>query len=142
MKNCFLDNIREARKMRIQHVSVSGQNNRFERMVEKENRFNEAEVFDDYDINIVDFTDDTIWRSVGLSPGYSIEHSNIHSVSSLLKMSKSTSVILLPKNINFFYNYYDHKYTEKRAIKDILETIQKCILLELYPRTYDLTFGR
>lgn len=100
-------------------------------------RFDDVDTFDSYEINVIDLSSDSIWKSNGSSADVSNEANNIKSIRKMIGSSKKTRfVFLLPSNIQFEYNKSYGEYKSKIKMRDNIKGM-KAILLSII----DFTFG-
>lgn len=103
------------------------------------NRIHDAQALDDFEINIINLRSEYIWYNKDLN-NYSLECiDDLASLSTMIKSCKRTSVIiLLPMNINYYYDEWNGKYRKSKELKDMLTNVTFHILSKMHPLFRDL----
>lgn len=128
--------------MKIQHICFTGSNNRFGDFVQEVNAFDKAKVFDDFDLNIIDLTDENLWRNKADNYRGVESINDLQTVGDLRRRSQKKSLVLLPRNYCLNYNYYSSRYHSEVALKDIIEDMKKAVLSVFSLEDLCLHFGR
>ena len=95
----------------------------------------EFDSFDDYDINIIDLSNEIIWRYSGSSITSLNNISDLKTISKELDtIKKSKIIIVFPQNIDYKYEWlnYEKKYNKTNKIKNILSPITDIISKNLF----------
>ena len=88
------------KKLNIQYISYSG--NLLTELF-KVNTLNLPESFDDYEINILDLSDENLWKNKGNNANYLDCFQDVDNIGKMINNSDSKILIVLPQNIE--YNY-------------------------------------
>ena len=95
----------------------------------KFNLFRSPESFDDYDINIIDLSQQSVWYN----RGYNLDKLNIDndlaSIIEMIKVSSSKILILLPQNISLKFNFGKPLYSQQSEYYQNSIELKNCISL-------------
>lgn len=95
---------------------------------------NSPRSLDEFEINIFDLRNEYLWHYEGSNIKSINEIDDLTSINTMLKNSiKATNIIIYPQNCNFYYYFYSEDYHKSTQLKDILDFIQKYVLVELHP---------
>ena len=98
------------------------------------NSINSPMSFDDYDVNIVDLTTDSLWRYREYQLKTIDAIADFKSVGEIVaKTQKSTTVFVLPQNCPLCWHYYEGVYKDKDELKNKLRFLVEKILIEIIP---------
>lgn len=99
--------------------------------------------FDEFDINIVDLTTDSIWRYSDSSPVGINCISDLTHYSNLVKNSrKSKCIVILPQNIKYKYYLISGEYQYNKYMKNLLSLLQTIVYENIYKYNICLEFGK
>ena len=127
--------------MKIQIINYNGTSD-FENIFTF-SKLSEPKSLDEFDINIIDLRSKELWRY------YEREPSNINAINDLLHLKimmvrskHAASVIVLPQNILFSYDYngYQKVYSYYIELKNNLDAITEYILPQLIPKPIPMLF--
>jgi len=132
----------------IQLITIEGNTGRFQSMGVVESSFSSVHAFDDYDINIIDFTDDGIWQTLSPSVTKNItSYKELVTICEALKIANSSkTVFLLPGNTNYKYNYKKSGssnslgFRSTEQLKNIIPTVIDIISI-VQPVFFQLIFS-
>lgn len=96
----------------------------------KISRIDEFNSFDDYDINIIDLSDEELWRFCGVNSNFIDRGSDLVTISKELQTTKKSKIIItLPKNVYFRYNWNNRNkaYNSSIKLKNILQNLNEII---------------
>ena len=116
--------------MTIQLITYDNNKNPFGEMITEINSFDSARVFDDFDINIINLADKSIWQNRG-SNCQSVNCINDFKSLGTLLNNRHTDchiIVLLPGNMTFHYSYNGREYRHEMPIKDMLSELKNHIL--------------
>ena len=96
------------------------------------NHISSPESFDDYKINIIDLSNPDIWKNRGMDPNSINIMSDLDIIASMLKSTTNYILIILPQNINYYYDRSERirttsSYTKNKELKNITSLIDKII---------------
>lgn len=95
----------------------------------KFNLFRSPESFDDYDINVIDLSQQSVWYN----RGYNLDKLNIDndlaSIIEMIKVSSSKILILLPQNISLKFNFGKPLYSQQSEYYQNSIELKNCISL-------------
>ena len=90
--------------MNIQIIAYNDIGHRFGGLSQAVNTFDKAMVFDDFDVNIIDLTDQNLWRNKSDNYNQISCNNDLKTLGKLIRdTSNSKIVLLLPGNIPFHY---------------------------------------
>lgn len=92
----------------------------------KFNLFRSPESFDDYDINIIDLSQQSVWYNRGCNIDKLNINNDLSSISEMIKVSSSKILILLPQNITFMFNYGRNAHQQTDHYQNSIE-LKNCI---------------
>lgn len=98
---------------------------------------NAPKSFDMFDVNIIDISGKDIWRNDENSYRSINSANDFQSLKEIIKTSHKKVVIVLPQNMNFYYNYGGYpnsKYYKSIKLKDMLPSLTT----EIFPLICDL----
>lgn len=130
--------------MNIQIIAYNDIGHRFGGLSQAVNTFDKAMVFDDFDVNIIDLTDQNLWRNKSDNYNQISCNNDLKTLGKLIRdTSNSKIVLLLPGNIPFHYCYLPNssKYRKTIALKDMLEELRLHVLKDLYFINTAFAFG-
>ena len=129
--------------MNIQLITYRAISNPFGSLIEEVSTFENARVFDDFDISIIDLTDKSIWcNKYDRTDSISIIN-DFKSLGVLLNNShkNSTVIILLPGNIQFHHGRSNNGYFHSTPLKDMLNELQNQIISNICSIPGKFIFG-
>lgn len=107
------------------------------------NDFNSPEAFDQYDVNILDLSFDTLWRNK-LNDTNSVDMINdIKHYKRIIENTQiSKIVVIFPQNIGFYLNYYSGKYNGFEHLKNLTWLIKKIVKENINDFVFELDFEK
>lgn len=91
--------------MKIQHITLNGDTNKFKNKDITETRFNGFSHFNEFDINILDLTDKYIWTNNDRYTTYVNCQKDFMSISKIINeiyyKNTSKALVILPQNSSF-----------------------------------------
>ena len=118
-------------KKSIQIITYSGKEVKYKGNVVKQNSLHDIQSLDEFDINVIDLSANTLWECDVDSRETINSISDFISISEMItNRSKSKVVILYPQNCNFTYIKYSSQYSEE--LKNMLNSLSKKILAKLF----------
>lgn len=114
--------------MKIQHITLNGDTNKFKNKDITETRFNGFSHFNEFDINILDLTDKYIWRNNDNYTTYVNCQKDFMSISKIIKEiyyeNTSKALVILPQNSSFRYDRKSaNEYYKHIDLKDMVEAL-------------------
>lgn len=79
------------------------------------NKFHSPQSFDDFDINIIDISNPSVWYYNGSTPAKLNIEKDILSIADMIKVSSSNILLLLPQNVTYRYNYGKSSYSSQTS---------------------------
>lgn len=117
----------------IQMLTCNKQDKNFEGHDMVINTFHDAQSLDEFEINIVNLNDSTVWRNRANDKEKVDIRNDLISLSSMIQNSSSTRIIIaFPQNLNYKYYYYGNSYGKSCELKNMLLSMTKNILPVLY----------
>lgn len=124
----------------IQMLTYSGINSAFEGSELVINSIHDAQSLDEFEINIVNLSDESLWRNRSRSGDTINEIQNLKSLAGMIRNSVNTKIIIIfPQNIPYYHYYINGKYQYVYELKDRIELLTKDIFPVVYS-TKDLLF--
>lgn len=124
----------------IQMLTYNGINSAFEGSEMVINSIHDAQSLDEFEINIVNLSDESLWRSRGRSGDTINEIQNLRSLAGMIRNSVNTKIIIIfPQNIPYYHYYLNGKYQYVYELKDRIELLTKDIFPVVYS-TRDLLY--
>lgn len=118
-------------KKSIQIITYSGKEVKYKGNVVKQNSLHDIQSLDEFDINVIDLSANTLWECDVDSRETINSISDFISISEMItNRNKSKVVILYPQNCNFTYIKYSSQYSEE--LKNMLNSLSKKILAKLF----------
>lgn len=118
-------------KKTIQVITYSGKEVKYNGNVVKQNSLHDIQSLDEFDINVIDLSANTLWDCDMDSRETINSISDFVSISEMItNRKKSKLVILYPQNCNFIYIKYNNQHREE--LKNMLNSLSKKILAKLY----------
>lgn len=118
-------------KKTIQVITYSGKEVKYNGNVVKQNSLHDIQSLDEFDINVIDLSANTLWECDVDSRETINNISDFISISEMItNRKKSKLVILYPQNCNFTYIKYSSQYSEE--LKNMLNSLSKKILVKLF----------
>ena len=115
----------------VQIITYSGKEVKYNRNVVKQNSLHDIQSLDEFDINVVDLSANTLWECDVDSRETINSISDFISISEMItNRKKSKLVILYPQNCDFTYIKYNSQYSEE--LKNMLNSLSKKILVKLF----------
>ena len=91
------------------------------------NKLNSPESFADYDINVINLSNTSVWEYNGGDATHINCHQDIESMVKMLKITKSNALIILPQNVTYRYYQSNARFHCSEQLKDIYPLIGKYI---------------
>ncbi|MGL5685158.1 MAG: hypothetical protein ACRCXQ_05130, partial [Vagococcus fluvialis] len=113
--------------MKIQTIGLSEEN---KLNIHKNNysRINYPESLDVYDLNIIDMSSENVWRTSSHVTNFLDIDEDLTNLKLMIENSNNTKIlVLLPQNINFFYDSYYRRIEIKRMLNDFQNHLKKII---------------
>ena len=118
-------------KKTIQIITHSGREAKYNGNVIKQNSLHDIQSLDEFDINVIDLSANTLWEYEGDSKETISSISDFKSVSEMITNRRESKLIILyPQNICFRYKQYGKQRSEE--LKNMLNKLSKQILTKLY----------
>lgn len=118
-------------KKTIQVITYSGKEVKYNGNVVKQNSLHDIQSLDEFDINVIDLSANTLWKYDENSTETINSISDFISISEMITNSKKSKlVILYPQNCNFTYIRYSSQHNEE--LKNMLNPLSKKILVKLF----------
>lgn len=111
-------------------------------------KIDEFQSFDNYDITIIDISDENLWYYKGDNNNSINQYMDLRSIrEAILKSKKSNVLVVFPQNIQYHYSYHyvvnEQKYTEVKKIKDMQKNFIEIINSNLINMNFiSLNFGK
>ena len=111
-------------------------------------KIDEFQSFDNYDITIIDISDEKLWYYKGNNNNSINQYMDLRSIrEAILKSKKSNVLVVFPQNIQYHYYYHYvgnvQKYTEVKKIKDMQKDFIEIINSNLINMNFiSLNFGK
>ena len=111
-------------------------------------KIDEFQSFDNYDITIIDISDENLWYYKGNNNNSINQYMDLRSIrEAILKSKKSNVLVVFPQNIQYHYSYHyvvnEQKYTEVKKIKDMQKNFIEIINSNLINMNFiSLNFGK
>lgn len=116
----------------IQIINYNGEANGWENI--KFAKLNDPQSLDEFKINMIDLRHKDIWFNDNDEITSINCINDLKSIRTMLNNSvKATNIIIYPQNCHLSYSFGMEKYWGNIELKDMLDTLQKCILNELHP---------
>lgn len=97
------------------------------------NSLHDAKSLDEFDINIIDLSNQSLWRCKDNSMKSINSINDIKSISVMIENSHSSNIIImLPQNVTFMYYGHGEQYYQKCELKDMIPYLKEYILSKLY----------
>ena len=133
--------------MKIQHITLNGNTNKFKNKDITETRFNGFSHFNEFDINILDLTDKSIWTNNDRYTTYVNCQKDFESISKIIKeiYSENTSkaLVILPQNSSFRYDRKcANEYYKHIDLKDMFEALSGGVLNPLLVYSIGLKYAK
>lgn len=102
----------------------------------------EFESFDNYDTNIIDLSNENMWK--GHKSGYLNNTADLKTLSiEINNVKKSNVVIVLPQNCTYCYNLFNNTYHDSSKLKDIIPIWLDIIKKHLFNINYiDVSYSK
>lgn len=114
--------------MTIQYINYNGKSLNGDLLC-KTNKLSSPESFDDFDINIIDLSSEYIWENYQ-SNAYSINYINdIKNIAKMINKTISKTLVILPQNLDFKFNYGLVVYPSKKDFTESIELKNHLILI-------------
>ena len=127
--------------MKIQLICSDPNKSSFGEIINQTSFLDKAHVLDDYDVNIIDLKAPSIWRNKKSNYQTIDQIKDFKTLNNLLNNAKtSTSIVLLPSDLEFLYTWDGRSYSQGIKIKDMLAEFHN-ILLQLYLVMENVVFG-
>lgn len=118
-------------KKTIQVVTYSGKEVKYNGNVVKQNSLHDIQSLDEFDINVIDLSANTLWKCDVDSTDTINSISDFISISEMItNRKKSNLIILYPQNCNFTYIRYNSQCNKE--LKNMLNSLSKKILVKLF----------
>lgn len=118
-------------KETIQVITYSGKEVKYNGNVVKQNSLHDIQSLDEFDINVIDLSANTLWEYNGDSIETINSISDFVSISEMITNSKKSKIVILyPQNSYFRYVRYNNKRSEE--LKNMLNSLSKKILVRLF----------
>lgn len=130
--------------MKYQLITYEKTNLAYKSFFSQINTFGEVMIFDDFDVNVIDLTNPNIWKNKNANYSKVNCNDDFRSIGSLISTSSSSkTVLLLPQNLYFKYEYSTStkSYRKSKALKDMLEELRVTTLKDLYLVSTQFGFG-
>lgn len=117
----------------IQLVTYGGQNGGYSQSIIKQYSFTNIESIDEYEITVIDMSDDYIWMNRGTGTNIINGIEDIKIIADMIKRSKKTKIlIILPQNSKYKYYHKQGSYTKECKLNKITWELSNNILNQLY----------
>ncbi len=96
----------------------------------KKSRLNEFDSFDDYSINVIDLSNESIWRCNNTTLNTLNCISDLNSLAKEIQLTKKAKIIIVfPQNVNIYYSWYTYskKYSNSKKVKDVMDFVIRII---------------
>ena len=124
----------------IQVLTYSGRETSFKEKEFTLNSLHDAQSLDEFDVNIIDLSDENFWRRSNGNIGAINKIADFKSMSDMLANSvKAKNIILLPQNEMFCFEYLpsEKKFYRKCELKNMIPSMKEDSLHEIYePAAY------
>lgn len=118
-------------KKTIQVITYSGKEAKYNGNVVKQNSLHDIQSLDEFDINVIDLSANTLWEYEWDSTATINSISDFISVSEMItSRKKSKLVILYPQNVGF--GYKRHGKSQCVELKNMLNSLSEKILVKLF----------
>lgn len=133
--------------MKIQHITLNGNTNKFKNKDITETRFNGFSHFNEFDINILDLTDKSIWTNNDRYTTYVNCQKDFESISKIIKEiyyeNTSKALVILPQNSSFRYDRKSaNEYYKHIDLKDMVEALSGGVLNPLLVYSIGLKYAK
>ncbi len=109
----------------------------------KVNGFKNIEAMDEYDINIIDLNSQNLWYNKGVNQDSINEINDLKHLKNTIENSlNSKIVIILPQNLNYYWNKFNNKYINEEQLKNETKLIEKIINENIYCFPFDLYYEK
>lgn len=123
----------------IQVISYTGKCEKYEGTLVKQYSFHDVRSLDEYDINVIDLSEEKMWRNSNDNRESVDCISDLKSIATMIVNSHSTKVVILyPQNQRYYYYYGQHQYRGgmsykySEELKNMLKQVNGAILTKLY----------
>lgn len=117
----------------IQIITYTGKEQKYNGALTEQYSIHDVRSLDEYDVNIIDLNDNDIWKNKGSSTNSISIINDFISLSTMISNSKtSKTIILLPQNKIYRYNWGYERFRETAELKNMLITLVNSILSQLY----------
>ena len=127
--------------MSIQLVTYDQSLSKFASSVDEINLFNQARVFDDFDINIIDLNNKKIWYCNSNTFRQVNCQNDLKTLGNMINSAHTSSIIILPSNFKLYYDYSADKYWYSKQLKDMLKELCDYILNDIIAIPATMSFG-
>ena len=109
----------------------------------KVNGFKNIEAMDEYDINIIDLNSQNLWYNKGVNQDSINEIKDLKHLKNTIENSLNTKIlIILPQNLNYYWDKFNNKYTHDEQLKNEMKLIKKIIDENIYCFPFDLYYEK
>ncbi|CQR24367.1 hypothetical protein BN1356_00716 [Streptococcus varani] len=136
--------------MKIQLINFTGSNKKGYKISEC-NSFGNAKSLDMFDINIIDLSDEDIWKNYSYSKSFSelaIDNDFLTLMDSIYNSNKSKIIYVLPVNYHFKTEYQTDTYNGKKyhnvrvLLKDLGDRFSYNLKKIIYPSNFNISYER
>lgn len=105
--------------------------------------FKNIEAMDEYDINIIDLNSQNLWYNKRVNQDSINEINDLKHLKNTIENSlNSKIVIILPQNLNYYWDKSNNKYTHVEQLKNEMKLIKKIIDENIYCFPFDLYYEK
>lgn len=109
----------------------------------KVNCLKNIESMDEYDINIIDLNSESLWYNKEENQESINEINDLKHLKNTIENSLSSKMlIILPQNLNYFWDKYNNKYLNEEQLKNEVKLIKKIINENIYCFPFDLYYEK